>query len=151
MRKRTAKKREKILTFKVSLSEKLRITREIALAEGQTLYTLAEAIVDSFDFAFDHCFGFYDSYGKGIKPTKAYVLFKDIGEECDPHAKGVKKTTVAEVFTLDKKLVFLFDYGDGWKFDVELTATEDPGHNRKYPFLVSKTGKSPEQYAASQE
>lgn len=146
MRKRTAKKNEKTLTFKVSLSENPQIEREIALAEGQTLYTLAEAIIDSFDFDLDHCFGFYDSYGKGIKPAKVYVLFKDIGEECEPHAKGVKKTTVAEAFTLDKRLVFLFDYGDGWKFDVKLTGIEQEGHTSKYPFLISKTGKSPEQY-----
>jgi len=58
MRKRTAKKNEKILTFKVSPCGESSIARELALAENQTLYTLAEAIVDSFDFDFDHCFGF---------------------------------------------------------------------------------------------
>ena len=106
MRKRTAKKNEKILTFKISLSEKPKITREIALAEGQMLYTLAEAIADSYDFYFDHCFGFYNKYGKGQKPERAFELFKDAGEECRPNVKGVKKTTIAELKqNISKKLI----------------------------------------------
>ena len=151
MRKRTAKKNEKILAFKVSLSENTQITRELALTENQTLYTLAEAIVDSFDFDFDHSFGFFNSFEKWFQAERVYELFKDVGEEGSPNAKGVKKITMAEAFSLDKKLLFLFDYGDEWKFTVEFAGTETPVYNRKYPLLISKTGKSPEQYPASDE
>ncbi len=151
MKKRIAKNNEKILTLKVSLCGESSITRELALAENQTLYTLAEAIVDSFDFDFDHCFGFFNSFEKWFQAERAYELFKDVGEEGSPNAKGVKKITIAEAFSLDKKLLFLFDYGDEWKFNVEFTGKEEPVYNRKYPFLISKTGKSPEQYPASDE
>jgi len=151
MRKRTAKKDEKILTFKVSLSENSQITRDLALVESQTLYTLAESIVDAFDFDFDHCFGFFSSFEKWFRAERVYELFKDIGEEGSPNAKGVKKIRIVDAFSLDKKLLFLFDYGDEWKFTVEFMGKEEPVYNRKYPFLISKTGKSPEQYATSEQ
>jgi len=94
--------------------------------------------------------GFY-SFEKWFQAERAYELFKDVGEESSPNARGVKKITIAEAFSLDKKLLFLFDYGDEWKFTVEFTGTEEPVYNRKYPLLISKTGKSPEQYPASDE
>jgi hypothetical protein len=86
-----------------------------------------------------------------LHAERAYELFKDIGEACAPHVKGVKRTAISEAFSLDKKLLFMFDYGDEWKFLVEYTGKEDPAPRRKYPFLITKTGKSPEQYAASDE
>jgi hypothetical protein len=151
MKKRIAKSKEKILIFKVTPCGESSITRELALAENQTLYNLAEAIVDSFDFDFDHCFGFFNSFEKWFRAERVYELFKDVGEEGSPNARGVKKVTIAETFSLDKKLLFLFDYGDEWKFTVELMGKEEPVYNRKYPFLISKTGKSPEQYPVSDE
>lgn len=151
MKKRIAKNNEKILTFKVSPYGESSIARELALAENQTLYNLAEAIVDSFDFDFDHCFGFFSSFEKWFRAERAYELFKDVGEEGSPNARGVKKITIAETFSLDKKLLFLFDYGDEWKFTVEFISKEESVYNRKYPFLISKTGKSPEQYPVSDE
>jgi len=151
MVKRLAKNNEGVLILKVSLFGDPLIMRELALAEKQTLYTLAEAIVESFDFDFDHCFGFFNSFERWFRAERAYELFKDIGEEGSPNARGVKKITIAEAFSLDKKLLFLFDYGDEWKFIVEYTGKEDPAQRRKYPFLITKTGKSPEQYAVSDE
>jgi hypothetical protein len=151
MKKRLAKNNESILIFNISLLGDSSIARELAMAENQTLYTMAEAIVDSFDFDFDHCFGFFNSIEKWFRAERAYELFKDLGEESSPNAKGVKKTTVAEAFSFDKRLLFLFDYGDEWKFIVQCTGAGDPAHTRKYPFLIGKIGQSPEQYASSEE
>ena len=134
MKKRIAKNNDKILTFKVSPCGESSIARELALTENQTLYNLAEAIVDSFDFDFDHCFGFFNSFEKWFQAERAYELFKDVGEEAAPNARGVKKIMIAETFSLDKKLLFLFDYGDEWKFTVEFMGKEEPVYNWKYPF-----------------
>ena len=38
-----------------------KISREIEILENASLYKLAEAVVDAYDFNFDHCFGFYDT------------------------------------------------------------------------------------------
>jgi hypothetical protein len=151
MRKRLAKNNEEVLTFKVSLCDDPSISRELALAKGQSLYTLAEAIVGSFDFDLDHCFGFFSQFERWTDSERAYELFKDIGEEGAPNMRSVKKTSVTEAFTLDKKLMFLFDYGQEWRFAVELVGKETPDPRRKYPFLITKTGKSPQQYPPSED
>ncbi|OGS16999.1 MAG: hypothetical protein A2219_01565 [Elusimicrobia bacterium RIFOXYA2_FULL_50_26] len=143
-----AKASERILNFKVTPYGDTSVMRELALAENQTLYMLAAAIVEAFDFDFDHCFGFFNKFEKWFHADRAYELFKDIGEEGSPNARGVKKITTAEAFSLDKKLLFLFDYGDEWKFIVECIREDVPVINRKYPFLITKIGDSPEQYPA---
>jgi len=35
--------------------------RTIAIPESYSLYDLAEKIIESYDFDFDHAFGFYDN------------------------------------------------------------------------------------------
>jgi len=71
-----------------------------------------------------------------------------VGEECKPGTKSVKKTKLREAFFEDKKMLFLFDYGDEWKFIVELVREEKSAFaaNKKYPLLLQKIGSSPEQY-----
>jgi hypothetical protein len=61
----------------------------------------------------------------------------------------VKKTTVAAAFP--KKgdgLTFLFDYGDEWLFQVELTGTGKKADKTRYPRLVGSKGDAPDQYPA---
>lgn len=78
-------------------------------------------ITQAFDFEFDHCFGFYDTLKDRKNSKKMFELFVDIGEESRPQAKGVKKTKISQAFeNIGEKMIFLFDYGDGWQFNVEL-------------------------------
>jgi len=150
MRKRKAKQGEKIYLIKATVNKPYRRIkgsryRVLAIPEGLTLYKLAEAMVDSFDFYFDHCFGFYDNIKEWIDSVEGYELFADIGEES--RFKGVEKTKVKDVFDkIGKKMLFLFDYGDNWHFIVELTGFESPKEGRKYPFVVESVGNSPPQY-----
>ncbi len=141
------------MVFKVFLKNSPEITRELAVLETHTLYNFAEAIIESFDFAFDHCFGFFDNIDRWYKSERQYELFKDVGEECNPGTKGVKKTKIREAFVKDKKMLFLFDYGDEWKFVVKLIREEVAitGSRKKYPLLLQKLGDSPEQYPAIEE
>jgi len=72
-------------------------------------------ILDSFDFDFDHPFGFYDNIKRWVDSREGYELFTDIGE--GDEFEGVKKTKVNRVFDrIGKKMFFLFDYGDEWHF-----------------------------------
>jgi len=148
MKKKSAAAGEKIFVFKVSLIGDSSVFRELALLETQTLYNFAEAIIDSFDFDFDHCFGFFNNVKNWYRAERQYELFKDVGEECKPGTKSVKKTKLREAFFEDKKMLFLFDYGDEWKFIVELVREEKSAFaaNKKYPLLLQKIGSSPEQY-----
>ncbi|MBD3192848.1 MAG: hypothetical protein GF308_19570 [Candidatus Heimdallarchaeota archaeon] len=111
-------------------------TREIIVLPDLSLYDFAEAIVKSFDFFFDHCFGFYDNLEDSLRSREGYELFFDIGEESD--YGSVEQTSIQEAFPRDgKKMLFLFDYGDKWHFIVERARTMPIYPNIKYPQVYS--------------
>ncbi len=149
MRKRKAKQNEKIYLIKAILSDWYgRVKNQpfrVLAGEDFTLYGLAEALVDSFNFNFDHAFGFYDNIAKWPNSNEGYELFADIGEESK--FKGVKGTRVNKVFDkVKKKMLFLFDYGDEWHFIVELKGIELAKEGQEYPFLAESVGDAPPQY-----
>jgi len=150
MKKRRAKQGERIYIIRATLSDwrgrvKGQPYRVLAIPEELTLYNLAETIVDSFDFDFDHAFGFYNNIKKWTKSVEGYELFADTGEESG--SKGVEKTKVNEVFDkIKKKMLFLFDYGDEWHFIVELKGVEPSKDRERYPFIMESFGDTPPQY-----
>ncbi len=134
-------------TFKVILDSDDKPYREIAIKPSQSLSTLAVAIVESFGFDFDHCYGFYNNFNNPNKSTEIYELFTDIGEEPTEGARGVEHTAIRSAFPqIGKTMRFLFDYGDGWKFHVELLREESIIEKTKYPKLIGIVGKAPQQY-----
>lgn len=155
MRRRKPKQGENIYLIKAILSDwdghvMGMPYRVLAIPEGSTLYNLAEAIVDSFNFYFDHAFGFYDNIKRWTKSVEGYELFADMGEESK--FKGVKRTKVNRAFDkIKKKMLFLFDYGDNWLFIVELKGIESPKEDAKYPFVVESVGDTPPQYGEVDE
>lgn len=121
--------------------------RDFEIPSAQMLYDLAEAIVKSFGFDFDHAFGFYSNLTDYVydSPIK-YELFADMGET-DGSAGSVKKTRIADAFpALGTKMTFLFDYGDDWQFKVEMIGEGRKQPKTKYPHLLKSVGKAPEQY-----
>ena len=124
------------------------IYRDIEIEPSKSLYRLAEAIVKAFDFDFDHAFGFYS----GLTPAKLtqvdprYELFADMGE-ADPAVFSVKKTKVSQAFPdIGHTLIFLFDYGDDWRFRVSLKDTGEKQPKVRYPRVVTIRGDAPPQY-----
>ena len=68
-------------------------------------------------------------------------------EDSDSDAGSVKRTKVAQVFgVVGKKMLFLFDYGDEWRFQVALTALGEKAAKVRYPRMLSSTGEAPPQY-----
>lgn len=133
------------LVFRASLRP--RIHRTIEIAGTASLYALAEAIVRSFDFDFDHAFGFYSKLKGNIYDSPVqYELFVDIGEG-EGDARSVKRTRVISAFpSVGNKMRFLFDYGDGWEFLVELVERKPKEPKIKLPRLLVSVGKAPAQY-----
>jgi hypothetical protein len=125
-------------------------SRILAIPEEFTLYQFAEEITGSFDFYFDHPFGFYNHMTRYYDATEEYELFADEPDtrlECPAFVKGVKKTRVNKVFTkTGKKMLFLFDYGDEWHFRVELLRIEPVQHGKLYPLVAESIGKARSQY-----
>ena len=133
------------LVFRASLRPK--IYRDIEIAGTGSLYTLAQAIVRSFDFDFDHAFGFYSKLKGDIYDSPVrYELFVDIGEG-DGDARSVKRTRIIKAFpSVGTKMRFLFDYGDGWEFLGELVERKPKEPKVKLPRLLISAGKAPAQY-----
>src|SRR5271169_2144130 len=126
------------LVFRTSLRPK--IYRDIEIAGTGSLYTLAQAIVRSFDFDFDHAFGFYSKLKGNIYDSPVrYELFVDIGEgEAD--ARSVKRTRAIKAFpSVGTKMRFLFDYGE-WEFLVELVKRKPKEPKAKLPRLLISAG-----------
>ena len=119
--------------------------RIVAVPSNFSLYKFTEVILKSFKFYFDHCFGFFDDLKNIYDSQEGYELFKDIGEETD--FKSVKKKKIDTVFDfIGKKMCFMFDYGDDWRFIVELKGEESVPNIKRYPKLIESKGKAPEQY-----
>lgn len=128
-------------------SFKPKVYRDIEIEGDKSLSALAEAIVMAFDFEFDHAFGYYsDLKDPYSRKGERYELFADM-EDGDSDAGSVERTTVAEVFGVPgKKMLFLFDYGDDWRFVIEATANGEKAPKTRYPRLVASVGRAPEQY-----
>jgi Plasmid pRiA4b ORF-3-like protein len=133
---------------RVALQGEPTIYREIEVESRKTLSDLAEAIVHSFGFEFDHAFGFYSKLtGQDVMRSQPkYELFADMGERTE--AKSVEKTRVADAFPdVGHKMLFMFDYGDDWRFVVEVIGLGQKVAKTRYPKVLKKVGKAPEQYA----
>jgi len=151
IRKKKARINDTVLTFKVQIlnedGEKRDIPcwREIAILGRDNLYNFAEAIVKSFGFYFDHCFDFRES-PRGRK-GELYEFFVDLGEDPTPGAKGVEKTKIAQAFNrVGKKMIFYFDYGVSWFFELELLSVRRVSAGELHPTLLQSHGVAPEQY-----
>ena len=126
-----------------------RIIRKIQIAETKSLYNFAKIITQAFDFYFDHCFGFYSDLEKYHESENAYELFYDLDEvePPAPHVKGVKRTKLQQAFKKQgDTMLFLFDYGDGWHFFVELEEIKQAEKWDLKPVILESIGKAPEQY-----
>lgn len=72
--------------------------------------------------------------------------------EADAKARSVKLTRAVEAFpSVGAKLRFLFDYGDGWEFLVELVKRKPKEPKVKLPRLLISAGKAPAQYPDAED
>ncbi len=132
----------KSLLFKVEYGD---WSAELQLPATATLENLACAIIDAVGFNMDHCFGFYDNLEYPYHSEEEYSLFADLGDDEEENNPGVQKTRIDSVFTPEKTMIFLFDYGDDWWFLLTCTG-EAEVRTFKRPKLLSTTGTPPEQY-----
>ena len=138
-----------IYTFKVSLDKDL--YRIIEIRGNKTLLDLATIILKSYNFDMDHMFGFYSNLKNPYKSDEAYELLDESGFAVNNNTKDLSKTSIEEVFSLKKKMLFLFDYGDEWYFLIECKKINDAEHKKRYPRVIEKIGKAPEQYPDYEE
>ena len=122
---------------------------DLVLGGKHSLYELAEFIIKTLGFDFDHAFEFCDNLKNPYKSTRRFTLFADIGEgDGEP---GVKKTLVEHAFHSGYKMVFRFDYGDEWMFLITCTAVKESAGKRRFKKVLATKGEPPEQYPDCEE
>ena len=129
-------------------TEEKKIIRRIQIPGSKSLYNFAKVIIDAFDFQFDHCFGFYDDLKDIRNCKKAFELFVDTGD-APPGGliQGVKKTKISQAFiNAGETMLFLFDYGDEWWFQVELKEIRKADKSNLKQVILESIGKAPLQY-----
>lgn len=141
----------KTYIFKTHLFRDKKISRDIEINENASLYKFAEAIVGAYDFDFDHAFGFFSKVTEGwgglADCKERYELFADTDPKEARDAKSVKKTKLSVVWKKPgDKMFFLFDYGDEWRFVVELVGFGAAESKTKYPRVIKSADKAPKQY-----
>lgn len=149
------KKLSKVYDFTITLNgrqtkeDKLSpLYRNISILSTSTLSTLAKTIVKSIGFHYDHCYGFYDNFLDVYGSKKMFELFTDIPDvDHTPGAFGVEHTQVEKAYKkVGDTMLFLFDYGDNWRFIVTLMTISKPVKSQKYPKITHKMGENPIQY-----
>ena len=120
------------------------------VASNLTLYRFARIIVKAFHFDFDHAFGFYNNIDDHYRSTKIFELFSDMPDvEHTPGAQGVKRFfMVSDLYKEDDTFLFLFDYGDGWRFKLEFLDDSEKVYHvpDSYYKIFESHGEDPEQY-----
>ena len=104
-------------------------------------------------FDIDHAFGFFSKLDYHVfdSPVR-YEPFADLGPDPGSKSRSVKRTKVAEAFPeVGSKLQFLFDYGDDWRFQVEVIGTGEKTAKTRYPKVLAEVGEAPLQYPDPEE
>ena len=126
-------------TFKVTYLRDPEIWRTIEITAQQNLHDLHNAIQEAFDFDNDHLYSFYLS-GRAWDQASEYA---------HPSADGpnAAQARIGELnLRMKHRLLYLFDYGDEHRFEVQLIAINPDATKGDYPRVIEKHGDDPEQY-----
>ncbi len=127
-------------TFKVTYLRDPNVWRTIEIAENQTLDDLHYAILGSVDFDSDHLYSFFMS-GKAWDRATEYA--SPYGEE----RRSAARVKIGDLrLRMKQRFLYLFDYGDEHRFEVQLVATNPDAPKGDYPKVVKKHGQAPPQY-----
>jgi len=153
----------KTYIFKVKLKH---VWRKIEILGRQTLDDLHMTIKEAFNFDADHLYSFFMS-GKawddsdfeyyhpeadgGPLENKMRTIFSLI-RGSHPERRLPATTVRIESLNLKpkQKFLYLFDYGDEWRFEVEFLK-EGSSEKTLYPRIIDSRGEAPQQYPDYEE
>ena len=127
--------------FKVSWQQD--VWRTIALSARHSLHDLHLTILEAFAFDYEHYYGFFMD-GRAWSKNALY----DPGMDEGPWADGAELGQLR--LYQGKKILYIYDFGDSWRFDVTLEKIlEEPWDGP--PEILKTKGESPEQYPYEEE
>lgn len=123
--------------FTVALSNK--VWRQIEASARHTLLDLHYAIQRAYGFDDDHLYSFFmdDEVWSDERFTSIY-------DDEGPHVDEVRIGDLG--LSEGQRILYLFDYGDEWRFQVTLEEIRRQEAKPRKPKVVAKKGKAPEQY-----
>jgi hypothetical protein len=125
-----------VYTFKVSIDK---VWRRIAISAEMDLDELAMAILGSYEFDSDHLYLFSYKNRMGVECK----IFHSYCEE----SPFTSETRVGDLPLLPGQvIIFLFDFGDDWRFKVELESIAAEETKLDEAVVLERKGKSPQQY-----
>lgn len=132
---------EAIYTFKVTL---LDAWRRIAIPNNLNFDRVAAAVVQAFDFDFEHLYQFIykDRLERTFEFTHPFV-------EIPPNTSDFRLGELP--FEIGNHLQFIFDLRDEWEFDLQLEKIEPANAKMKKPNVLDSHGEPPVQYGKEEE
>jgi hypothetical protein len=128
--------RDGVFTFKVSLGK---VWRRIAIPANLTLADLNDEIQSAFRFDNDHlhCFIYKDRFGHVVRANHYYM-------DEPPYSDKVR---IGETpLRPGEAMEYVFDFGDDWRFNIQLEAIDPPNPKIKKAKIIESHGKPPDQY-----
>ena len=131
-----------VYEFRVSLRRDC--FRIIQCSGSHTFEDFHLAIQKAFDFDNDHLYAFYMDGRKGSRRS-INAPYCNEPPSADEFRIGEARMHVKQ------KILYLFDFGDSWRFDVTLVSICDSDTVSLHPIITESVGESPEQYPAFDE
>jgi hypothetical protein len=128
--------------FKVSLSGKC--WRRIEMSAGMNLHHLSTAILDAFEFDYDHLYAFTYRNRFGALTQACHPNMDD-----SPHADEVRIGDLP--LQTGSAMTYNYDFGDDWRFSVKLEHIDPDGGKTDRPRVSESRGEAPEQYGSWEE
>jgi len=128
----------RIFDCKVSLGKKC--YRVIRCLPEHTFEDLHIAIQKAFDFDDDHLYAFYLDGKRYSKNTVNAPYMEE-----PPSASEVCLNDVRLIN--NQHILYLFDFGDCWHFDIAINIKNEEGIVLKWPKIIESVGEAPEQYS----
>lgn len=142
-----------IYVFRFNYLDKHPVWRDIAILSNHTFGDLADTLVESMDWDNDHMHGFSPKKfdGKTLGRYTPFSIYSS-GWEDDPHPTF--KTNQVKIAHIDfqkyPKWNFVFDFGAGHEFDVELRSINYKSVGKELdkslPTCINQRGVAPLQY-----
>jgi hypothetical protein len=118
-------------------------TFEIAVSDQVNLHQLHHIIQKLVKFDDDHMYAFFPNGKESYSHGNYY----------SSHAEETGEGKPSHLFCLGQlglfvgqKILYLFDYGDNWKFQIDVLAIDPEAKPKKDYELLKSTGKPPKQY-----
>jgi shikimate kinase len=133
--------------FEAELLDAPGVSRRIAVRGDQTLADLHDELRSSFEWWDDHLYSFWlDGEFWGTKESEYTAPF-----EAEPGTQTADVALERLGLTPDRKLAYIFDFGDEWRVSLTLAEARLVDETETYPVTLERRGKAPPQYPVPDE